>query len=397
MAKRKKRSRARPEADPLRGLRRDAEQEGNATQLAVSFLQAADIQISSRTSLQRRRKRLRVSWPELVDALVMEQKSDDLLASVVRHLDASGLGLRATKGKRGVVLHRDSAPLALVCATSASFRRAKPINADFLHSGPHWLELRQKLAMLVQRADAPREATERAHAAEQIRVLTSLPASIDPSLSAAATEASQRIRIERTLAFGHPVVLVTNSLKVRFEPVTSIRGPMEVPVSFHSIAGDTVDVWLRLRTAGDPLAVTFVDGADEQLVVRAWLFALIGFAELTCGGVSGESMLVQPRRRPRGASTGQTRHPRKEGRGRGLALSDSLTPIGETARYAAAYVAGHRRRLPSGKRCGAEARAAARAIGIELHPGETWVRPHARGLPEDAELQFRWQPDGLDV
>jgi hypothetical protein len=45
-----------------------------------------------------------------------------------------------------------------------------------------------------------------------------------------------------------------------------------------------------------------------------------------------------------------------------------------------------------------EAKAAACAVGMELQQGETWVRPHARGLPDDAELQFSWRiPKKLSI
>jgi hypothetical protein len=45
-----------------------------------------------------------------------------------------------------------------------------------------------------------------------------------------------------------------------------------------------------------------------------------------------------------------------------------------------------------------EAKAAACAVGMELQQGETWVRLHARGLPDDAELQFSWRiPKKLSI
>jgi hypothetical protein len=72
-------------------------------------------------------------------------------------------------------------------------------------------------------------------------------------------------------------------------------------------------------------------------------------------------------------------------------FSAALRPIGATAQIAPSYVAGHRRRLRPGQRCSDEAKAAARAVGIELQRIETWVRPHARGIPDDAQLEFAWQ------
>ena len=69
---------------------------------------------------------------------------------------------------------------------------------------------------------------------------------------------------------------------------------------------------------------------------------------------------------------------------RGLTLSSALAPIGETARYAASYVAGHRRRLPEGGQCSEQARSAAAAVGImlrEREPGSSRTRAACQTTP----------------
>jgi hypothetical protein len=53
-------------------------------------------------------------------------------------------------------------------------------------------------------------------------------------------------------------------------------------------------------------------------------------------------------------------------------------------------VAGHLRRLQPGSTASSEAEQAARAAGIRVPPGYTWVRPHRRGA--DAVFRVRWPP-----
>jgi hypothetical protein len=58
--------------------------------------------------------------------------------------------------------------------------------------------------------------------------------------------------------------------------------------------------------------------------------------------------------------------------------------------YSGSFVAGHRRRLNEGRTASAEACDRARQVGIILHPHETWVRPHTRGIPDGIQMRFLW-------
>jgi hypothetical protein len=156
---------------------------------------------------------------------------------------------------------------------------------------------------------------------------------------------------------------------------------------------------LRLRTPGDPLAVAVERSVDPDRAAVAWVLALVAYAQLTC---------VAPAERDASApSGGRTwKHARDASAGGGrpqsrtaaptrvgsLVLSASLRPTGQTAALLASYVAGHRRRLRSGRRSSERARRSAEAVGIELGDAETWVRPHTRGVPDDAVLTFAWRP-----
>jgi hypothetical protein len=229
----------------------------------------------------------------------------------------------------------------------------------------------------------------------RIQVMASLPASIGPGAAAAALAASERIRTQRTLAFGHGVVLRSGEDRIRFEPITSEGGRVEAPFSWSPAGAAPFHAALRLRTPDDPLAIAFRDGVSESELAFAWIVALAAFAELTCVDIIEPSRprldrapaVAQPQ--PRAGGGARTRRPR--GVARPSMFSPALQPIGATTQVIASYVAGHRRRLRPGQRSSDEAKAAARAVGIELQPGETWVRPHARGLPDDAELQFSWR------
>ena len=127
--------------------------------------------------------------------------------------------------------------------------------------------------------------------------------SMDPDEARqAAAEASRRIREERKLDFGHPVVLRSAAGEVRFEPVSSRHGPTEVRFSVRREA--TTAGALRLRTPKDPLACAVEKGPDEGETVRAWILAGTGFAELTCLDVADQPVTHPSRRRPMGEAGG---------------------------------------------------------------------------------------------
>lgn len=75
---------------------------------------------------------------------------------------------------------------------------------------------------------------------------------------------------------------------------------------------------------------------------------------------------------------------------RGHPWPGNLEPIGRWTSYSGSFVAGHRRRLNDGQTASNEACDRARQVGITLRSRETWVRPHARGIPDGLEMRFRW-------
>jgi hypothetical protein len=108
------------------------------------------------------------------------------------------------------------------------------------------------------------------------------------------------------------------------------------------------------------MAVEIEGDPAPDLLARGWGEALMGYAELTC--VAG----AEP------------------------ALPEQFKPTGQTRKLLASYVVGHPRHLPEGQSPSPGARSHAKRIGVRLTPRQTWVRPHTRGVPPDAELVFDW-------
>ena len=313
---------------------------------------------------------------------------------VLEHL--SGMDLRAVRGTHGVVLRAGHGPVALIRATHA---RIVPTHArvegNFLRRGTHWRALRRAVEEALN-APVAAEATAQASAV----VLRERPDDLDDVDWEAMCVASDDLRHRRSLAFGHTVRLRATEFRVAFDPIRERGGAVEVPVVFDADAG-RVKAGLRLTSPLTPLAFVVYDG-DRALVNRAWLFALLGYAELTCVAPADG---VPPRAAPAARGDHDPRPARRDSRGRQvpratrthrvgmLDLSDNLAPTPATQRTLAQYVAGHRRRLPGRRRASDEARRRASALGIILpEHGQTWVSPHHRGLPVDLALEFRWQP-----
>jgi hypothetical protein len=262
---------------------------------------------------------------------------------------------------------------------------AKRIPGDFRAAGAHWDELRQ-LLLAAQGRDTPIELPEMQQVATSGRA----------RLNAGELQASARLRTARTHAFNRAVVLEAEGYEVQFEPIHARSGIL-VPFTYSESEGLKIAGALDLESTSDPITMLVAGTPDEATVLRAWAAALLGYAALTC--------IQEPRAPERGRAGGggdrsisPTAANHKRGsvpsgpgmRRQRTTFATALRPVGSTASYAASHVAGHRRQLKPGHRSSDAARAAARTHGIELRAGETWVRPHERGVPEDFVLRFAW-------
>ena len=333
----------------------------------------------------------------VIDRVVAKLCPNRLLNVVVEQLAGHGFELRATQGRHGVRLHQTSGhAIAVISATRATFEVHRSVHGNFLLDGEHWATVRARLPQpIAKRPPSP----ARSEPPPSRRVLTELPACASETQRAAALAASVRIRHERTLDFGQTVVLRLPDRSVRFSPISEHAQAVEVRFEYDH-GGETLSGALRLRSSRDPLALALTgDLPAEQLVAAAWVTALLGYAELTCvpqaerpdNGEPAPGDRRQQRSPPPAARTVAVHALDPARRRAGPKLSASLEPTGDTQTMLASFVVGHRRLLPAGQQPSADARRRAQAIGVALAERETWVRPHARGMPTDSELVFAWR------
>ncbi|CAB4893917.1 unannotated protein [freshwater metagenome] len=343
-----------------------------------------------------------------IDSVVMEHFADRLLRTVDSQLGARRDGMTIDLNRRVAAVDLRVRG-HLVARVSASRwwedpgRRASG-TGNFVTAGPQWDAVREHV-----HGPSLASSTDEAYGADLLQALEGLdiePAlpmryafsdTLQPQLKFLGESASRRIRSERSLAFGHVVhVRAKSGFELAFSPVLQDRGRPEVGVAYQDAKGR---ISLRMRVAGrsDPLAIQVPAGSGSSRVDRAWVCALLIFAELTCPPDLDHLRPATPARvaarqpaRSGVASRLTTAERRRPPASRSVAPR-AFEPIGETSRWMSSYVAGHRRQLPPGHAASDDAITAASAAGISLRSGETWVSPHVRGMPPGISLHFGWK------
>lgn len=384
-----------------RNRREDAERklpERHTRALAhlVDFFRAAGIAATSdgravqvsgaRVAIGKAHAASRAKLDALIDEVVWSQLRDALLQSISRHLDGAA-EFRASAGTNGWVLSHDRTPLAVVRATSAKVKALPARYGNFLTTeGAPWARVAEDIGHI-----RARELTQSLPPRTKRRVFTELPDSISNEVRTLALDASRQLRTERNLVFGHAVELQYADGAIRFHPLR--QGPLhlELPLSWSRCSeGSTGE--LRIDGRRDPLHLSFHGDDDDDVVVRGWLIALVGYAQLVCREDLIELQRPPPRvSSPALRSSRRSTPPHELSRGHDAPSIPGFKAIGVTRSWIASYVAGHRRQLRPGHHASSEARARATRVGITLRPGETWVSPHVRGVPPDAVLQFHWE------
>jgi hypothetical protein len=352
-------------------------------------------------------------WSEVIDEMAIRYASDKFIRAVSDN-GRFGEGLRAflRRGDMGFAVMRHDTRLGLIRATRAYVPGHDAIVANFLSAGPHWQTVADFIhdaePGLTAKHDRERAAGaasgasgsggSRSAAQPGVRYIRRLPDYVPAELRAACIESSRRLRLERQLAYDRPVVLICSIGELTLLPVITNDRGFSLPFQFAFGPG-TIKAQLVLADS-DPLPLQIGEDVALEDAVTGWTNALIGFADVTCIQLDSSATRALPGRRPPASSPASVPAPRRTGRTTqgGHPWPSHLVPVGRWASYSGSLVAGHRRRLTAGRTASEEARQRARQFAITLRPDETWVRPHARGIPDALEMRFRWhRPDELSL
>lgn len=349
------------------------------------------------------------TFEDVRDQIAAVACSREFVAAMKRNAGGLGKHLRAyyDRPAHGFELRDGVEPIALIRAGRAHIYGGELVEGNFLIDGTHWSRLEKMLAEEKKRAaaakltSAPGPDSASGLSPEPVQkkrvLIDEVPESVGSELAEEVLEASRKIREERRLAFDRSVTLEYELGALTLAPIAGTPERLRVPFTLardrQRIGGE-----ILLSARSDPLPVR-IDEDAGLLLEGVWAAALIGLADATCF----ELPQPQPHHDAASRSTVGGGH-RRGGRSkrsdgyRRLHSSAAtgiwpahLQPIGSWARYSGSFVGGHRRRLRDGWSASPEAIENARRVGIVLAPGETWVKPHARGLPEKVSIRFRWR------
>lgn len=346
-------------------------------------------------------------WNSVIDEMALKYAADKFIKAIEDNAHF-GEGLRAflRPSEKAFAIMRGEVRLATIHATRAYIPHREVIHANFLKPGTHWQQMADALhsaeAELMadwkrkQEATAAAEAAAAAAEAQRMRAaarrrIDLLPDDLTPELIDACLDASRRIRLERQVAYERPVVLEWDLGELTLLPIAGTATRLLMPFRL-SRGSETLNGELLLADR-DPLPLLIGEDAADQDVTTAWTCALLGFADSTC--IELETVSSARKHEPaRARSRPSSSAPRYRSSTRSLPRKRPwpvhLEPVGHWARYSGSFVAGHRRRLNDGQTASEETHDRARQVGIILKANETWVRPHARGVPHSIEMRFLW-------
>ncbi len=349
-----------------------------------------------------------LEWNSIVSEIALKYLRSKFIRAVQDNARfADGVRVVLLRRERGFAIMRGDVRLAVIHAARAHIPHREVIRANFLMPGPHWRLLADVVAgaeaELVTEGKRQEEAKAAAEAAEVRTVATltraaarridHLPDGLDPELIDACLDASRRIRVERQVAYERPVVLECEVGELTLLPIVRTGSRLLMPFRL-SKGMETLNGELVISDR-DPLPLLIGEGVADEDAITAWTCALLGFADATC--IELEHVAPATRRdptvsRPRPPSSVARPSASTRTLPRGRPWPSHLEPVGHWLRYSGSFVAGHRRRLQDSQTANDEAYDRARQVGIILHPHETWVRPHARGVPDRIQMRFVWHP-----
>ncbi|HUY50599.1 MAG TPA: hypothetical protein VMV92_33645 [Streptosporangiaceae bacterium] len=346
-------------------------------------------------------------WNSVIDAMALKYAGDKFIKAIEDNAHF-GEGLRAflRPHEKAFAIMRGDVRLATIHATRAYIPHREVIHANFLKPGTQWQQIadalhsaeaelmaewkhKQEETVAAEAVAAAAEAQRKRAAARQRIDL--LPDDLTPELIEACLDASRRIRLERQVAYERPVILEYDLGELTLLPIAGTATRLLMPFRL-SMGSETLNGELVLADR-DPLPLLIGEDVADQDVITAWTCALLGFADATCIELEPASSVrkheqARPRWRP--SSSAQRYRPSTRSLPRKQPWPAHLEPVGHWVHYSGSFVAGHRRRLNDGQTASEEARDRARQVGIILKENETWVRPHARGIPHSIEMRFLW-------
>jgi hypothetical protein len=349
-----------------------------------------------------------LEWNSIVSEIALKYLRTKFIRAIQDNVRIDeGVRVVLLAREKGFAIMRGDVRLATIHAARAQIPHREGIRANFLIPGAHWRLLADVLhgaeGELVAEWKRQEEAAKAAAVAADVGVkakltraaarrIDHLPDGLDPELVNACLHASRRIRLERQVAYERPLVLESEVGELTLLPVartgSRLLMPFRLSKGMETLTGDLV------IGDCDPLPLLIGEAVADEDAITAWACALLGFADATCveleqpaPATRRDPATPQPRPRSPVARSGSTRT-----LPRGRPWPSYLEPVGHWIRYRGSFVAGHRRHLQDRQRASDEAHDRARQVGIILHPHETWVRPHARGVPDGIEMRFVWHP-----
>jgi hypothetical protein len=335
-------------------------------------------------------------WINVVNEIALRYVRDEFIRAVENNARfGDDLHLSLQPRERGFAIMRGDVRLGVIHPAHAFLRHHPFIHANFLTSGPHWRQVADLIhhpkAKREQAAKTAKAAVPAAKAArrraDMLRRIEGLPHDLVPELADACLDASRRIRLERQVAYERPVVLECDVGELTLLPITQSQTRLLMP--FRLSKGTETVAGELLLGDHDPLPLLIGEHVADGDAIAAWTCALLGFADATCIELEPTARREPARQRRPPSSMSGLRHATRS-LPRTQTWPRHLEPVGPGVRYSGSFVAGHRRRLDNGQAASREANARARQVGIILHPHETWVRPHPRGVPDGIEMRFRW-------
>lgn len=227
----------------------------------------------------------------------------------------------------------------------------------------------------------PRRASAGNSATDWV-LITDWIASPDKRLARRAIAASRHLRLHRSVVPASRIEVLTTRGRVTFERLVEGQNPLELRFAYR-YGKRRLNARLCLTAPNDPLALWVDDDSDPESCTFAWAIALITYARICCVESSPSGKHVQVRnlhgrvggRHHGGTST--TLGGASQAQGTSSVIE--LATLDQAAAEIRMSVRGHRRRLNPGEHRSPEAEKNARAVGISLPAGYTWVRAHSRG------------------